>query len=137
MSISYTNRKGLTFYLRQGVTKTGKPRYYFAREPKDQPVEQIPAGFEISESVNGIVSLIKAKPRLILPTEVVAVEAAVQRHRKARNYRVSVKPNEIQVYELVGPDPEDLIAALRQDGLFHSEVDQKKLDNRIRAEQDR
>jgi hypothetical protein len=137
MSISYTNRKGLSFYLCQGVTKTGKPRYYFAREPKDQPVEQIPAGFTISESVNGIVSLSKAKPRLILPAEVAAVESAVQRHRKSRNYRVSVKPDEIQIYELVGPDPENLITALRRDGLFRSEVDQKKLDDRIRAERDR
>ncbi|CAG1003360.1 hypothetical protein GPROT1_04111 [Gammaproteobacteria bacterium] len=120
MPISYTNRKGLPFYLCQGVTKTGKPRYYFAREPKEPPVEQIPEGFTISESVNGIVSLTKAKPRLILPAEVAAVEAGVQRHRKALNYRVSVKPNEIQVYELVGPAPEALIAALRRDGLFRS-----------------
>ena len=33
MSISHTNRKGVTFYLGRGVTKTGKPRYLFAREP--------------------------------------------------------------------------------------------------------
>jgi hypothetical protein len=137
MPISYTNRKGLTFYLCQSVTKTGKPRYYFAREPKDKPVEQIPVGFAISESVNGIVSLTKVKPRLILPAEVAAVEHAVQRHRKSRNYRVSVKHDEIQVYELVGPDPEDLIVALRRDGLFRSEVDRKKLDDRIRAERGR
>ncbi len=56
MPITYTNRKGFTYYLCRGVTKTGKPRYYFAREPKDEPVEQIPDGYTISESVNGIVS---------------------------------------------------------------------------------
>ncbi|MDE3090808.1 MAG: hypothetical protein KGJ80_15640 [Chloroflexota bacterium] len=108
MPITYTNRKGLTFYLCQGVTKTGKPRYYFAREPKGTPVEQIPAGFAISESVNGVVSLTKAKPMLILPAEIASVQAAVQRHRKSRNYRVSVKRDRIEIYERVGLDASDL-----------------------------
>ena len=55
MSITHTNRKGVTFYLGRGVTKTGKPRYFFAREPdKGEPVEAIPEGYEIVESVNGV-----------------------------------------------------------------------------------
>ena len=47
MQVTYTNRKGRTYHLCQGVTRTGKPRYYFAREPKGKPVEQIPEGYEI------------------------------------------------------------------------------------------
>jgi len=39
MPVTYTNRKGHTYYLCQGVTKTGKSRYYFAREPRGEPVE--------------------------------------------------------------------------------------------------
>ena len=31
MSITHTNRKGVTYYLCRGVAKSGKPRYYFAR----------------------------------------------------------------------------------------------------------
>ena len=69
MPITYTNRKGVTYYLCRGVTKTSKPRYYFAREPKSEPVEQIPEGFKISESVNGIVSLVRDRPALIQPEE--------------------------------------------------------------------
>ena len=57
MNVTYTNRKGYTYYLCRGTTKTGKPRYYFAREPKGDPVEQIPEGYEIRESVNGILVL--------------------------------------------------------------------------------
>jgi hypothetical protein len=42
MPITYTNRKGVTYHLCRGVTKTGKPRYYFAREPKsDLPSRSI------------------------------------------------------------------------------------------------
>ncbi len=83
MPITYSNRKGITFYLRQGVTKTGKTRYYFARQPKGERVEEIPAGYLIRESVNGVVSLAKSEPGLIEPREVAVVEQAVHRHPKA------------------------------------------------------
>ena len=46
------------------MTKTGKPRYYCPREQKDEPVEEIPAGYEIEESVNAIVSLVKTRPAI-------------------------------------------------------------------------
>jgi len=118
MPVTYTNRKGVTYYLCRGVTKTGKPRYYFASEPQGEPVEQIPEGWKISESINGIVSLMKDRPAQILPEEVAAVEAAVRRHPKSRNYRVNVKGNRIEVYERVGIDPEDLIGELGRDGLL-------------------
>jgi hypothetical protein len=36
MPITYANRKGFTYTLCQGTTKTGKPRYYFVRDPKDR-----------------------------------------------------------------------------------------------------
>ena len=116
MPITYTNRKGVTYYLCRGVTKTGKPRYYFARELKGEPVEQIPEGFKISESVNGIVSLVRDRPALIRPEEVAAVKAAVERHPKSHKYRVSVKRNRIEIYEQVGPDAEELASALAQEG---------------------
>lgn len=116
MPITYTNRKGVTYYLCRGVTKTGKPRYYFAREPKGEAVEQIPEGWKISESVNGVVSLVKDRPAQILPEEVAAVEAAVRRHPKSHKYRVNVKHNRIEVYEMVGLDADELLSALGQRG---------------------
>ena len=40
MPVTYTNRKGVTFTLTQTVTKNGKLRYNFAREPvQGQPDE--------------------------------------------------------------------------------------------------
>jgi hypothetical protein len=120
MPVTYTNRKGYTYYLCRGVTKTGKPRYYFAREIKGEPVEEIPAGYEISESVNGIVSLVKARPAQIRPEEIEAVEGAIGRHPKPNNYRVNVKPDRIEIYERVGPDANDLVDALAQEGLLRA-----------------
>ena len=116
MQVTYTNRKGKTYYLCQGVTKTGKPRYYMALEPKDEPVDQVPEGYEIRESVNGVVSLAKKRPLQILPQERAAVEAAIERHPKSRNYRIDVKGKQIVIYERTGPDVEDLMPMLRMVG---------------------
>ncbi len=33
MSIEYVNRRGDKYYLLQGKTKTGKPKYYVSRKP--------------------------------------------------------------------------------------------------------
>jgi hypothetical protein len=112
MPITHTNRKGFTFYLCQGVTKTGKPRYFFAREIKGEPVEQIPAGYTITESVNGVVSLSKAQASQLHEAEINAVKTAVARHPKRNRYRVNVRPKRIEIYEAVGPDAETLIADL-------------------------
>ena len=111
MAITHTNRKGQTYTLYKGQTKTGKPRYYFARADKnqDEPVTELPAGFVISESVNGVVSLAKDRPVLILPEEVAVVEDVVKQLPDARKYRVVVKRNQIEIYERVGPDYETLI----------------------------
>jgi len=64
MPVSYTNRKGVTYTLYRGQTKTDKPRYYFGRPDQGQsePVTELPPGFTISESVNGVVSLVKDHP---------------------------------------------------------------------------
>jgi hypothetical protein len=65
MPVSYTNRKGITYMLYRGQTRTGKPRYYIGRPVQGQgePVTEIPPGYTISESVNGVVSLAKDRPR--------------------------------------------------------------------------
>ena len=115
MPVTYINRKGTTYYLCKGITKTGKPRYFFAREPKGEAIDAIPEGYQIEESVNGIVSLVKDRPKLIAPEETAVVEAALKRHPKGGNYRLGVKYNQIVVYERLGPDVENLNAIL---GIF-------------------
>jgi len=119
MPVTYTNRKGFTYTLCRGTTKTGKPRYIFARDPGGKPiVEEVPAGYRISESVNGVVSLVKDRPSLLLPAEIAAVEEAVRQHPKARNYRVNARRDRIEVYEMAGPDPDALVADLQGLGAF-------------------
>jgi hypothetical protein len=131
MPITYTNRKGFTYFLNKGVTKTGKPRYYFARAQKD-PVEEIPAGYEIEESVNAIVSLVKVRPQLIRPEESASVEAALKKHPKAKNYRVAIKNDQIMIYEGIGGGMDSLRIILGQAGL-----NIERVEKRLQEELDR
>jgi hypothetical protein len=119
MPVSYTNRKGQTYTLYRGQTKTGKPRYYFGRpgQGQDEPVTELPPGYTIRESVNGVVSLVKGRPSLIQPEEVAAIEEAVQQHPEARRYRVAVKHDRIEIYEQAGPDYDTLLSELHMTGL--------------------
>ncbi len=132
MPVTYTNRKGFTYFLCQGVTKTGKPRYYFAREQKGEPVDEIPQGYQIQESVNAIVSLAKERPRLILPDEAASVEAALKRHPQGRNYRSTVKNKQIIVYEGIGGG----VAGLREI-LNHIGIKDVGVEDRLQATLDR
>jgi len=125
MPVTYTNRKDLTYYLCKTTTKTGKPRYYFAREQKGEPVDEIPEGFEIGESVNGLVFLRKVRLMQILPKEIAAVEAAVERHPKSRNYRVNVKHDRIEIYESTGPDVDELLSHLREASILFRRREQE------------
>lgn len=126
MPINYTNRKGQTYMLYQGQTKTGKPRYYFGRMGSDQGklVAEMPAGFKISESVNGVVSLVKDHHSLIQPNEVAIVEKEVKQHTQARRYRVAVKHDRIEVYEQVGPNYDTLFNKPEMAQLFTPTPDQ-------------
>jgi len=112
MPVMYTNRKGQKYFLCQGITKSGKPRYYFSREQKGEPLEQIPEGFEITESVNGIVSLSKVRPKYLLEYEIANVESAIQNHPQGKKYRIDVKSKEIIIYEQVGSDLQEIATML-------------------------
>ena len=109
MPVMYTNRKGRTYYLCKRFSNTGKPYYFFTREAGDNLVDKIPEGYAISESVNGVVSLTKARPILLSEREIECVKTALQRHPQARKYRIDIKPKHITIYEQTTPDLQELI----------------------------
>jgi hypothetical protein len=117
MPVTYTNRKGVTYTLCRTTTKTGKARYVFVRDPTGrETVAKIPEGWEIRESVNGIVSLAQAREYHLLPEEVEVVQAALDAHPKTHNYRLDVKPERLVIYEREGPDADALFEALQSCG---------------------
>jgi len=64
MAYAHTNSKGNTYYLhgRETTLKNGSTRtlYFFAKEPKDDALDEVPEGYVVSESKNGLPVLKKA-----------------------------------------------------------------------------
>lgn len=61
MPIRHVNRKGQVYYLHQGKTKTGNPRYHFSTKSGTDLVETVPDSYEVYENPNAQVFLIKNK----------------------------------------------------------------------------
>jgi len=102
MTVQYTNRTGKTYYLREGKTKTGKPRYFFSSQQngKGEVVEHVPEGYEIYEHPeNAQVFLRKKRPKIITDIEKHLVEKHVGQLTRSRRYRVDCKDEYITIYE--------------------------------------
>src|SRR2546430_7672495 len=96
--ITHTNAKGKTYYLHQGTTKTGKPKYYFFLESEGQLAESIPEGFEIYENPNAQVFLRRIPPRIITDEERQVVEDGMRKYAEVQDYKIDAKGNAIVVY---------------------------------------
>jgi hypothetical protein len=102
--VSYTNRKEQVYYLHAGQTKTGKPRYFVAKSIGASALAKLPAGFEIVETVNAVVSVRRIDPsaRKIPETDLARVRAELANHPHLRRYRADVVKGEIIVFEPIG-----------------------------------
>ena len=94
---TYTNRKGVEYYLHAKTTAKGKTRYAMTRE-SDGALAELPEGYEIAENPNGLVSVRQEKPRLSLPEEGSLVETALQKSG-LKYFRVEVKGKHITIFE--------------------------------------
>jgi hypothetical protein len=95
-------------------------------------LDEIPEGFEIRESVNGIVSLAKSRPMELLDSEIAAVQQALDAHPKARKYRKDVKPRQITIYESIGPDLGPMLSSIKK---LMSDEDAQQLVQHLEEEQ--
>jgi len=98
MPVQYVNRKGQTYYLHQGTTKTGKPRYLFSMKGEGTLVDAIPDGFEIYENPNSQVFLRRIQPKIITDDEIAVVEKGMKRFSQLKYYQVDVKKGTISVF---------------------------------------
>ena len=98
MSITHTNAKGKTYYLHQGTTKTGKPKYYFSMDSEGQSPDAIPTGFEVYENPNAQVFLRRIPTKIITDEERQVVEDGIHKYADVQDYKIDVKGNAIVVY---------------------------------------
>ena len=102
VAIQYRNRVGKTYYLREGKTKTGKPRYFFSSQQngKGKAIDKIPEGYEIYEHPeNAQAFLRKKRLRLITDIEEHFVKKHLNTLKRSRRYRVDCKDEYITIYE--------------------------------------
>lgn len=102
MAIDYCNRTGKKYYLREGKTKTGKPRYFFSSQEngKGKAVDKLPKDYEIYEHPeNAQVFLRKKRARLITDIEEQFVKKCLKTLKRSRRYLVDCKDEYITIYE--------------------------------------
>ena len=97
--VQHVNRKGDVYYLHEGQTKTGKPKYFFSKQAAGNLCSQIPDGFEVYENVRGQVFCRRIQPKLISDEEVAVVREAIRKCGKEYLAAVEVKKKDIIAYE--------------------------------------
>ena len=50
MVVTHVNRKRHTYFLHEGKTKAGKPKYFFSRDSEGDVLDTIPDGYEVGKS---------------------------------------------------------------------------------------
>ena len=100
--MKYTNRKGHRYFVFEGKTKTGKPKYFASRRAtsdKAVRVDNLPAGFEIAEHPGtAAVSVRRAKPTRILPGETTLVEQLAAQTPIYSSIKTDVRGDQITIY---------------------------------------
>jgi hypothetical protein len=98
MPITHVNAKGKTYYLHQGTTKTGKPKYHFAMKSEGNLADSIPEGFEIYENPNSQVFLRRIPPKIITDEERQVVEEGMRKYASVQDYKIDVRGNAIEIH---------------------------------------
>ena len=98
MGLTYTNRRDKTYYLHQGKTKTGKPKYFFSSKDEGELVDIIPDGYEIYENPNSQVFLRKIPKKIITDEEVAIAEKGMRKFCKVSPFIVDFKKNILSIF---------------------------------------
>lgn len=99
--ISRKNRKDQTWYLFEGKTKLGKPKYFLSQSKSSEGARlatSVPDGYELYETPAGQVFCRKKLPALITDDEVAVVKRELAKHNKA-NCIVDRKGKELIIHE--------------------------------------
>jgi hypothetical protein len=90
MPLEYENRMGHVYYVHEGKTRTGKPRYYVSRNLEGNPIESVPDGYEIHElPERAQVVLRKVAHSAIKPFERDQVEQGLRRYGGLNHFIVA------------------------------------------------
>jgi hypothetical protein len=117
-AFAYQNGRGETYYLHQGVTKAGTPRYFVAKTVGPGALATLPEGLEIAETANGVVSVrrVDTSVNAIPAKDVETVRGFLATQSRLRGHVVEVRRGEIVISEPVGGEVEDITTLARELG---------------------
>jgi hypothetical protein len=99
MGLQHENRRGRIYYLQEGKTKTGKPKYYMGQKITGTALDVLPNGYEIYESPeHGQVVVRKSQPSVITADEREMVIQAVRRSSGLEQFIVEVDGDSLVVW---------------------------------------
>jgi hypothetical protein len=99
VAVTYINRKEDKYYLHNGTTKKGNPKYYFSKKSGNNLADKIPQGFEIYEKpFNGQVLLRKIIPNKISEIEQFVVEKGIRVYAKLDYFIMDIKSNILTIF---------------------------------------
>ncbi|MEZ6128622.1 MAG: hypothetical protein R3C59_08055 [Planctomycetaceae bacterium] len=102
MSLEYINCRQQQYYIFEGRTKTGKPKYYASKKPVSSggsPVDSLPIDFEIHENPqNATVTVRRRRPTRVTAKERNLVERLVLELSECPRVRLDVVGDAIVVY---------------------------------------
>ncbi len=97
--VQYENRKKVTSYLYEKSSKKGLICYYFSSKLKENPLKEIPEGYEIWEHPETYqVFLRKIIPCLITQEEKEVLQLFMKELCPLRLFRIDIKSGEIVIY---------------------------------------
>jgi hypothetical protein len=99
MAITHTSRTGNTYYLHTGPRRGGGVQHFFSTKSSGSLADELPAGFEIHESVNGQVFLRRAQPRLIREEETTIIERGLEKQRGLNLYKLETRGSTLTIHE--------------------------------------
>ncbi len=106
--MKYVNRRGEAYYVFQGVTKTGKPKYYVSLKAESVAgiqIDSLPDDFELFESpIDARVSIRKRIPSDIYDNELQFVQERTNSMVQNVRTRVVCEGRSIVIYESARTD---------------------------------
>jgi len=100
--MEYTNRKGDRYFIFEGRTKTGKPKYFASRKEasdKAKRINEVPDNYEIAEHPSSAtVSIRKSKPSRILDAELVFVRNSATELSGFESVQVERRGDQLTIY---------------------------------------
>ena len=121
MQTPHVNRRGDTYYIFQGKTKTGKPKYFASKRETSEKgvrVDSLPEEFEIFENPsNGTVVVRRRKASRVLPSERDLVDRLAVELSAHSCVQTIVDGDRIVIYT---PDTDPTVAAAALGRIFGS-----------------